>query len=262
MNDKKVLIRGGGDLASGTVARLHRIGFQVLITELYQPMVLRRKAAFAEAVYAGEVTVEGITARLADDFGEAQKFLEGGDIAVLRDPEGVVLKDFKPDVLIDGRVTKKPPDIGMEAAPLVIGLGPGFTAGVNCHAVIETLRGPYLGRVIWEGSAIKNTGIPAPVKGKDRERALRAPASGVLVAHAEIGDHLEEGDLVAEVDGKPIVAPFKGVLRGIVHEGLQVKRGLKIGDVDPRDDPALCALISDRSLAVAGGVLEAVLRVR
>jgi xanthine dehydrogenase accessory factor len=262
MKDNKVLLRGGGDLASGTAARLHRIGFQVLITELHQPMVLRRKAAFAEAVYTGEVTVEGVTARLAKGFKEAVQILQDCDIAILRDPEGVVLKDFKPDVLIDGRVTKKPPDMGMESAPLVIGLGPGFTAGVNCHAVIETLRGPYLGRVIWEGSAIKNTGIPAPVKGKDRERALRAPASGALVAHAEIGDHVEEGDLVAEVDGEPVLAPFMGVLRGIVHEGLQVKRGLKIGDVDPRDDPALCALISDRSLAVAGGVLEAVLQVR
>lgn len=262
MMDKKVLLRGGGDLASGTAARLHRIGCRVLITELHQPLVLRRKASFAEAVFAGEVEVEGIIARLAGNFEEAQRILDDGDIAVLRDPQGAVLVDYHPDVLIDGRVTKKPPEIGIDAAPLVIGLGPGFTAGENCHAVIETLRGPTLGRVIWEGPAIKNTGIPAPVKGKDKERALRAPASGVLVAHAEIGDHLEEGDLVAEVAGKPVQAPFKGVLRGIVHEGLEVKRGLKIGDVDPRDDPALCALISDRSLAVAGGVLEAVFRVR
>lgn len=262
MINKKILLRGGGDLASGTAARLHRIGCRVLITELHQPLVIRRKASFAEAVFSGEVTLEGITARLAGDFGEAKKILEGADIAVLRDPQGAVLADYQPDVLIDGRVTKKPPDIGMDAAPLVIGLGPGFTAGENCHAVIETLRGPTLGRVIWEGQAIKNTGIPAPVKGKGKERALRAPASGVLVVHAEIGDHLKEGDLVAEVAGKPVLAPFKGVLRGIVHEGLAVKRGLKIGDVDPRDDPALCALISDRSLAVAGGVLEAVLKVR
>jgi xanthine dehydrogenase accessory factor len=219
---------------------------------------MRRKAAFAEAVFAGEITVEGVTARLTIDFKEIEKVLEEGDIPVLIDPQVEILADYQPEVFIDGTMRKKPPEVGIDIAPFVIGLGPGFTVGENCHAVVETLRGPHLGRVIWEGSAIKNTGVPAEVKGKQSERLLRAPASGVLESFANLCDHLAEGDLIAEVEGKQLLSPFKGVLRGLVHDGVAVKRGQKIGDVDPRDDPTLCPLISDRSLAVGGGVLEAV----
>jgi xanthine dehydrogenase accessory factor len=230
-----------------------------LIAELPQPLVVRRTVAFAEAVYAGEVTVEEITACLAKDPSGVEDIWEQGNIAVIVDPQLDILTDFKPQVLVDGRMLKQTPEMRIDAAPLVIGLGPGFTAGENCHAVVETMRGPFLGRVIWEGSAQSDTGIPDRVKGKREERVLRAPADGKLIAHANICDQLEKGDLIAEVGGMRIASPFKGVLRGLIHDGITVKAGMKIGDVDPRDDPALCTLISDKALAVGGGVLEAIL---
>ena len=254
-----VLIRGGGDLASGVAARIHRAGLQILITELPNPLVVRRLVAFAEAVYTGETTVGGITARLAENFSEAEEILGEGKIAVLVDTDMEILADFKPLVLVDGRMRKEPPEAGMEAAPLVIGLGPGFVAGENCHAVVETMRGHNLGRVIWEGSAQADTGIPDAVGNTREERVLRAPADGRLAARAAICDHVEKGDLIAVISEEAVVAPFMGVLRGLVHEGVEVKKGMKIGDVDPRDDPRYCTTISDKSLAVGGGVLEAVL---
>ena len=254
-----MLIRGGGDLASGVAARLHRAGLQVLITELPNPLVVRRLVAFAEAVYAGETTVGGITARLAENFVAAEEILGEGNIAVLVDRDIEILADFKPLILVDGRMRKEPPEVGMEAAPLVIGLGPGFSAGENCHAVVETMRGHNLGRVIWEGSAQADTGIPDAIGNTREERVLRAPADGGLAAHAAICDHVEKGDLIAVISEQAVVAPFIGVLRGLVHEGVEVKKGMKIGDVDPRDDPRYCTTISDKSLAVGGGVMEAVL---
>lgn len=256
-----VLIRGGGDLASGVAARLHRAGCRVLIAELPQPLVVRRLVAFAQAVYAVEAQVEEIGAVLAEDPGEAGAIFDSGRVTVLVDPELAVLPAFAPDVLVDARMLKAPPDLGMEAAALVIGLGPGFTAGENCHAVVETMRGHTLGRVIWEGSALENTGIPDSVGGQQGERVLRAPADGEVAGRARICDHLEEGDLVAVVVGEEVRAPFKGVLRGLVHDGVQVSKGMKIGDLDPRDEESYCRLISDKSLAVGGGVLEAVLSV-
>jgi xanthine dehydrogenase accessory factor len=254
-----VLIRGGGDLASGVTARLHRAGLQVLITELPNPLVVRRLVAFAEAVYSGETMVGGITAQLAENFVKAEEILGEEKIAVLGDPDIEILADFKPIVLVDGRMRKEPPEVGMEAAPLVIGLGPGFVAGENCHAVVETMRGHNLGRVIWEGSAQADTGIPDAMGKIRAERVLRAPADGRLAAHAAICDHVEIGDLIAVVSEQAVVAPFMGVLRGLVHEGVEVKKGMKIGDVDPRDDRRYCTTISDKSLAVGGGVMEAVL---
>jgi xanthine dehydrogenase accessory factor len=156
-------------------------------------------------------------------------------------------------------MSKKPPDLGMDSAPLVIGLGPGFVAGENCHAVVETKRGHFLGRVIWNGPAQPNTGVPGTIGGRQTDRVLRAPTNGILEAHATIGDPLDSGQVVAEVAGKPIRAAFKGILRGLIQPGLQVKQGLKVGDVDPRADPSYCTTISDKALAIGGGVLEAVL---
>lgn len=254
----KVLIRGGGDLASGVAARLHRAGMQVLITELAQPLVIRRSVAFAEAVFTGETKVEEITARLGTSFTEVVDILENGEIAVFVDPDLNVLGEYAPLVLIDARMTKKPPEIGMDAAPLVVGLGPGFCAGENCHAVIETMRGHTLGRVIWEGTAVKNTGVPGAIGSKTRERVLRAPTDGILKGRALIGEKLKKGDLVAEVEGIGIPSPFDGVLRGLLYPGLSVAAGMKVGDVDPRGDPKYCVTISDKSLAIGGGVLEAV----
>lgn len=254
-----ILLRGGGDLASGVAARLRRAGLRVLIAELARPLVVRRKAAFAEAVYAGQAAVEELTARCAPDLAAAFEILAAGAIPVLVDPELACLPALRPLALADARLAKRPPETGLDAAPLVVGLGPGFVAGANCHAVVETRRGHTLGRVIWQGSAEADTGIPENTAGKGGERVLRAPAAGQLVAHAQIGDLLEPGDPIAEVDGRMVVAPFAGALRGLLYPGLPVQPGMKIGDLDPRREPSYCFMFSDKALAVGGGVLEALL---
>jgi xanthine dehydrogenase accessory factor len=252
------LIRGGGDLASGVAVRLHRSGLQVLITELPSPLVVRRMVAFAEAVFSGVTEVESVTARRVDGLGAVLDVFEHDEIAVLVDPEAEVIATASPAIIVDARMLKIPPGAGLPSASLSIGLGPGFTAGLNCHAAVETRRGHSLGRVLWKGSPEADTGIPESVGAYGAERVLRAPGSGVLTALAEIGDRLQAGQPVAEVHGELVTAPFQGVLRGLVHPGVQVAVGMKIGDVDPRDDPCLCFRISDKALAVAGGVMEAI----
>lgn len=264
-----ILLRGGGDLASGVALRLHRAGLQVLITELAQPLVVRRLVSFAEAIYSQAITIEAVTGERASSLQHALAILEQGRIPVLVDPEAASLHSLRsasaqagypdPAILIDGRMTKRAPDLGLDAARLVIGLGPGFVAGVNCHAVIETNRGHCMGRVIWEGAPEPDTGIPESVENQRSERVLRAPDNGVLESYVQIGDHLEKGQPVAAVAGKLIAAPFCGVLRGLLHSGLAVRVGTKVGDVDPRDDARLCRLVSDKALALGGGVLEAIL---
>jgi xanthine dehydrogenase accessory factor len=257
-----VLIRGGGDLSSGVALRLHRAGLRVVITELAQPLAVRRLVCFGEAVYAGECSVEEVTARRVTDPTDTLRVLQvlsKGHIAVLIDPQGEAIRHLHPHVVVDGRMTKHPAPLIPERVQLIIGLGPGFVAGENCHAVVETNRGHMLGRVIWQGPPEPDTGEPDAVANRRAERVLRAPADGELVAHADICDHLEEGQLVAEVAGQPVHAPFKGVLRGLLHPGVMVARGLKIGDVDPRNDHRFCTLVSDKSLAIGGGVLEAIL---
>lgn len=254
-----ILIRGGGDIASGIAYRLHKAGLKVLIAELPEPLSVRRKVSFSEAIYDGEITIEGITGRLAKP-DHVFPTISKNEIPVLIDPDLNILKSQLPiSVLVDARLTKRPPDIGLDAAKLVIGLGPGFTAAKNCHAVIETHRGHTLGRVYWEGSALADTGIPEQVLNYRAERVLRAPADGDLVAHGDIGDHFDKGETIAEVDGIQLTAPFDGCLRGLIRPRLNVKKGLKIGDLDPRDDPSYCTMISDKSLTLGGSVLEAIL---
>jgi xanthine dehydrogenase accessory factor len=261
-----ILIRGGGDLASGVALRLYRAGLQLLITELPEPLVVRRQVSFAQAVFQGWATVEGVTARRVEDLAQAMRMIPRGEIPVLIDPQAVSLLELRtslpnqePVVLVDGRMIKRPPELSMQAATLVIGLGPGFVAGENCHAVVETKRGHSLGRVIWQGESERDTGTPDKIMDYRSDRVLRAPADGIFQVYAEIGDHLEAGQLVADVDGILVKAPFQGVLRGLLYPGLRVQRGLKVGDVDPRDDPCYCSLVSDKSLAIGGGVLEAIL---
>lgn len=257
-----VLIRGAGDLASGVALRLFKVGVRVVMTEIPQPLAVRRSVCFSEAVYANECSVEGVTARRVTDPTDTLRVLQvlsKGQIAVLIDPEGVSIKQMHPHVVVDARMIKQHVPLIESLIKLIIGLGPGFVAGENCHAVIETNRGHMLGRVIWKGSPQPDTGEPDAVSNRRSERVLRAPADGELVTHAEICDHLEQGQLVAEVAGQPVYAPFKGVLRGLLRPGVLVTRDLKIGDVDPRDDSHYCTLVSDKSLAVAGGVLEAIL---
>ena len=249
-----ILIRGGGDLASGVALRLYRAGLKVLISELPQPLAVRRTVSFGEAVYAGQVAVEGVTARLVKR-GQVTAALDAGEIPVLVDPQASILTTLDFSVVIDGRLTKHPPEPLPAPVALHIGLGPGFHAGQNCQAVIETRRSHTLGRVYWEGTAQSDSGQPEG----DPRRVLRAPAEGVLTSQVQIGEHVEAGQVVAEVAGTPIVAAFPGVLRGLIHPGLHVTQGLKVGDVDLRDDPSMCYLASDKALAVGGGVLEALL---
>jgi xanthine dehydrogenase accessory factor len=257
-----ILLRGGGDLASGVALRLHRSGLRVAISELAQPLAVRRLVSFAQAAYAGETTVEGVTARRITDPTDTLRILRvfsQGQIPLLIDPDGEALRSLRPTVVIDARMMKQPLDTARHNAALVIGLGPGFAAGQNCHAVVETNRGHHLGRVIWEGAAEPDTGVPDSVRGHNSSRVLRAPASGPVIPQVEIGQCVQEGQLLVEVEGQPVYAPFEGVLRGLIYPGLHVPEGLKIGDLDPRNDPRLCSLASDKALAVGGGVLEAIL---
>jgi xanthine dehydrogenase accessory factor len=259
-----IIIRGGGDLASGVILRLHRVGFQLAILELGKPLAVRRSVCFSEAVYAGMHTVEGVTARLvsADQF---QVTLEAGEIPVLIDPNANILRNQfmtnpRNTFVVDARLLKREPEMLGEDVPLHIGLGPGFRAGENCHAVIETRRSHTLGRVLWSGTTQADSGQPEG----DTRRVLRAPDSGTLLPVAEIGERVKEGQLIAEIQNASgartkIVSPFDGLLRGLIHPRVEIIEGMKIGDVDSRNDPSMCKLVSDKALSVGGGVLEAVL---
>jgi xanthine dehydrogenase accessory factor len=236
------------------------------MTELHQPLVVRRTVSFAEAIYQGEFEVEGEIAQRIEAFEDAHKVLSVGRIPLVVDPDGECIDWLREEIrermafiLVDARMTKKKPERGQEQADLVIGLGPGFTAGQDCHAVVETNRGHFLGRVIWDGCAQSDTGTPESVGNHSVERVLRSPTDGILQNLATIGDHISMGQTVAMVNGYRINAPFDGVLRGLHHPGLMVTSGMKIGDLDPRDDMRYCWLVSDKSLAVGGGVLEAIL---
>ena len=257
-----VVIRGAGDLASGVAYRLHRAGLSVVMTEIPEPRALRRAVSFASAVYDGQIAVEGVEARLVGSAREAQSVLSQGQIPVLVDPEASEALSLSPEVLVDAILAKHNLGTRIDMAPLVIGLGPGFVAGVDVHAVIETNRGHYLGRVLTSGSAEPDTGVPGTVHGYARERVLRSPADGILHSHYRIGDRIEAGAAVAEVAGQPMLAGISGVLRGILHDSLTVRAGEKCGDVDPRGRVEYCMTISDKALAIAGGVLEAILRAR
>ncbi len=257
-----VLIRGAGDLATGIAHRLHRAGLAVVMTEVAEPRALRRAVSFASAVYDGAIVVEGVEARLAASASEAQALLQQGFVAVLVDPECHSAAALAPEVLVDAIMAKRNLGTGREAAPLLIGVGPGFAAGRDVHLVVETMRGHYLGRVIAEGSAAPDTGVPGEVLGLTRERVLWSPGAGVLRGGQAIGSQVAAGEAVAEVDGRPVVAAVGGVLRGLLHDGLAAARGEKIGDVDPRGIAEYCFTISDKARAVGGGVLEAILHAR
>ena len=262
-NPALILLRGGGDLATGVALRLHRAGIQVVIAELAQPLAVRRAVSFAEAVYEGVQTVEGITARQVGP-NQLSVALAAREIPVLVDPTAqILLTSLFFLAVIDARLLKAPPTPLLAAVPLHIGLGPGFHAGVNCEAVIETRRSHTLGRVYWDGASQPDSRQPEG----DARRVLRAVREGVLAAEAAIGEHIEEGQVVAVISEKgkgkteqsQVVSPLTGVLRGLIRNGIHVSEGLKIGDVDPRDDASACFLVSDKALAIGGGVLEALL---
>lgn len=251
----RVVVRSGGDLATGVARRLHIAGCTVVVLELPQPRAIRRTVCFASAVYSGEIEVEGVLAKLEDDAPASRQ----EHVSVLVDEGGINIASWKPDVVVDARMLKIPPlDCRMEFAPVVIGLGPGFTAGDNCHNVVETQRGHNLGRVIYNGSAEPNTGEPGEVGGVGRDRLLRSPATGTFKAHCEIGHLVKAGEKVAEVDGEAVLAKVSGVVRGLIYNGLAVRSHEKIGDIDPRGKKEYCYSVSDKANAIAGGVIEAI----
>jgi xanthine dehydrogenase accessory factor len=257
-----VIVRGGGDIATGVIFRLWRAGFPVLVLELGRPLAVRRAVSAASAVFEGELVVDGMPVshydgRSPEELAAIAQGLER--IPLVVDPDGLLVAALAPAVLVDGRMAKANLGTGREQASLVIGLGPGFTAGVDCHAVVETNRGHDLGRVIWQGSAEADTGEPGRTAGIGSSRVLRAPTDGYVEPRYAIGDPVLEGSDIALIAGQPIVAHFSGVLRGLIHHTVPVHAGMKVGDLDPRGDARHAFSISEKSLAVGGGVLEAVL---
>lgn len=257
-----VLVRGGGDLATGVAWRLHRSGFRVLITEIPEPMAVRRCASFCEAVSGGRAVVEGVTAVLARSVDDIPEIWAGMEIPVLLDPECKTARRLRPRVLVDAIMAKRNLGTLITDAQLVIGLGPGFRAGADAHCVIETNRGHFLGRVLESGEAEPDTGVPAPVMGVGRDRVIHAPQDGVWETHLEIGRTVRAGAEIGRVGGTKLAAGIDGVLRGVLAPGARVRKGMKLADIDPRGLRDLCFTVSDKALAAAGGVLEAMLRRR
>ena len=254
-----ILIRGAGDIASGIALRLHRCGFTLAMTDLIQPTSIRRTVCFSEAILHGACTVEDVTAERAASPEEGKAIWARGHIPVFADDGGTVRGLLRPDAIVDARLAKVNLDTSLTDAPIVIAVGPGFTAGQDCRAVVETQRGHYLGRVIYAGSAAPNTGVPGNIGGYTVERIIRAPKAGVFRPVRAIGDQVAAGDTVAYVDDEPVTCSIAGTLRGILPEGIPVHEGMKSGDVDPRCQPDHCRCASDKALSVGGGVLEALL---
>lgn len=254
-----IVIKGAGDLASGVAYRLKRAGFPLLMTELPAPLFVRRTVAFGEAVYSGEIVIEGLPARRVSSSAEAQQMAYSTAIPVLVDPAATVVTELQPTILIDAIIAKRNLGTRLDDAPLVIALGPGFTAGVDCHVVIETKRGHRLGRPIEQGAAEADTGIPDLVNGIGTDRVLRAPTAGQVQPLVKIGDQVYNGQAVAQIGGITLYAPFAGTVRGLIHPSVTVTPGMKIGDLDPRDVVEHCFTISDKAFAIGGGVLEAIL---
>lgn len=258
-NQINVLIRGAGEQASGIAHRLYRCGFNVCFVETAAPIAVRRRVSFCEAVYDGQKTVEEVTAICIDTPEEIKSIWEKNKIPLLIDPENNTRKILKPHVIVDAIIAKKNLGTKITDSPLVIGLGPGFCAKKDVHVVIETNRGHNLGRLIFEGNAEPNTGIPGSIGGYSIERVLRAPKCGIFNVVKGIGEMVSKGDIVARVDEIPIKAKVSGVVRGILRDSIQVKKGMKAGDIDPRGEIANCDTISDKARALGGSVLEAIL---
>lgn len=260
LSELVVLVRGAGEMATGVAHRLHRSRFKVVMLEIPHPLAVRREVSFCEAIYDGEKEVEGIRAKFIEEPKRIPEVWEEAKIPLLIDPEGEKTRRFlKPDVLVDAILAKKNLGTAIGDAPLVIGLGPGFRAGKDVHVVIETNRGHDLGRVIFHGSAEPDTGIPGDIAGYTVERVLRSAKAGIFHLLRNIGDHVPKGTVVARVDDFPVIAQITGTVRGLLRDGMEVKKGMKVGDIDPRGKREHCFSISDKARAIAGGVLEAIL---
>lgn len=262
------MVRGGGDLATGTIWMLQKAGFSVLVLESERPSAIRRTVAFSEAVYEGRSAVEGVECRLAHSFDEARGLLSRKKLTLLVDPGADAAAEFHPSVLVDAILAKKNIGTTRDMAPLVIALGPGFTAGRDCDIVVETMRGHNLGRIFETGSALPNTGVPGPIAGHAADRVLHAEWAGVLENRASIGDIVKQGQTIAVIrsgDGRehPVRAAFTGLLRGLIRSGYPVTPGFKIADIDPRrEERRNCFTISDKARCIGGSVLCAILMKR
>ena len=254
-----ILIRGAGDIASGIAVRLFRCGFTLAMTDLAKPTSIRRTVCFSEAILHGTCTVEDIAAERAETKADADQIWARGHIPVFTDDEGTALSLLRPDAVVDARLAKVNLDTSITDAPIVVAVGPGFTAGQDCHAVVETQRGHYLGRAIYTGAAAPNTGVPGNIGGYTVERIIRAPKAGIFHPLRAIGDQVKANEIVAYVGDMPVTCLIGGTLRGILPEGIQVHEGMKSGDVDPRCQPDHCRCASDKALSAGGGVLEALL---
>lgn len=254
----KILIRGGGDLATGIAARLYHSGHNILMTEREAPLTVRRTVAFSRAVYEGSAKVEDMEARLVHSLDEAYAVMGDGNIALIVDEAAEIRKEFCPDVVVDAILAKKNLGTKITDAPLVVGVGPGFYAGQDCHCVVETKRGHTLGQVIYDGAALPNTGVPGEVGGYTTERLLKASGDGVMEPLISIGDMVEKGQIAAYTGGEPVYAAMSGMVRGMLQKGVSVVKGMKIGDIDARCEKEHCWTISDKARAIGGGVLEAV----
>lgn len=262
-----IIVRGGGDLATGTIHKLYKCGFPVLILEVENPSAIRRNVAFSEAVYQGKQTVEDVTCYHVQSFEQAEVMLNEGKLVVLVDPKGAAISHFKPLAVVDAILAKKNLGTHREMAPITVALGPGFVAGDDVDAVIETKRGHNLGRVLWEGAAAPNTGIPGIIGGYGKERVIRCPAEGVLRNVCKITDTVRNEQVIAVVETEhgnvPVLATLDGLLRGLIRDGYPVTKGFKIADIDPRtEEYQNCFTISDKARCIAGGVVEAILHMK
>ena len=262
-----IVVRGGGDLATGSIYKLKKSGFPVLILEAEKPSAIRRNVAFCEAVYQGYQTVEDMTCYLAESLEQAKLFLAEGKLAVLVDPRGESIGALKPLAVVDGILAKKNLGTNRQMAPITLALGPGFTAGEDVDAVIETKRGHHLGRVLWKGAAAPNTGVPGVVGGYGKERVIHSPAKGIVRNVKRITDRVSKGEVIALVDTVegcvPVEATLDGILRGLIRDGYPVNVGFKMADIDPRaEEYENCFTISDKARCIAGGVLEAILQMK
>ena len=254
-----ILIKGAGDLATGIAYRLNKSGFDIVMTEIDKPTTVRRTVAFSQAVFDNEIVIEGIKGVKVNNINEIYKEINQGNIPIIIDEKAEIIKELRPDVVVDAIIAKKNLGTNIKDAPIVIGVGPGFEAKVDCHLVVETKRGHYLGKVIEEGSAIPNTGVPGNIGGYTKERIIRASSNGKIKPVVSIGDFVKKGDVVAYVDGVEVLAQIDGIVRGMLQEGIEVFKGMKSGDLDPRCEKDHCFTISDKARSIGGGVLEAIM---
>ncbi|MTI48632.1 MAG: EF2563 family selenium-dependent molybdenum hydroxylase system protein [Firmicutes bacterium] len=254
-----VIVRGGGDIASGIIQKLHRSGFRVLVLEIEHPMAIRRKVSFAQGIFDGETSVEGIRCIKANDIDDIYMIWKQGHVPIKVDENCSILNKIESDVVVDAILAKRNMGTNKAMAPITIGIGPGFEAGKDVNIVIESNRGHDLGRLIFNGLPQSNTGIPGNIAGYTLERVVKAPCEGRIINKCEIGDMVEKEQVIAEINGTEVKSKIKGVLRGLIMNNTYVKEGIKIGDVDPRGIKESCFTISEKARAIGGGVLEAIL---